>query len=93
MRLTKVRRSTNELADDAFDAYVAWREECTVVHDTYDWWKKSSTAHALFAFEAYRRALLREERAANRYAQLLGFTVAETGPTRDRFDTSAVRIA
>jgi hypothetical protein len=75
MRPNKTRRSRNQrqLADMAIDAYDRWREECEAVNDAYEAWTHTGAEHPPFAFEAYRRALDREERAANAYAELVTY--------------------
>jgi hypothetical protein len=73
MRSNKTRRLPNDrsLADLALDAYVTWREECLSLQDAYDAWARPGAEHPPFAFEAYRSALDREERAADAYAELV----------------------
>lgn len=61
-------QSEARLMDDAVDAYVAWREECTSLRNAYEWWTVASTPDARSAFAAYRAAVDREERAADVYA-------------------------
>ena len=58
-------------ADDAFDAYVCWREECIAVDRAYSAWTSAGLADAALAFDAYTDALDREERAANIYVRLM----------------------
>ena len=58
--------------DDAFDAYVCWREECIAVDRAYSAWTRARLADAALAFDAYTDALDREERAANIYVRLMG---------------------
>jgi hypothetical protein len=71
MRSNKNRRSRDQLADMATDAYLSWREESAALQDAYEAWTHPCAEHPPFAFEAYRRALDREEHAANAYAELV----------------------
>ena len=73
MRSNKTRLSRDQLADMATDAYVNWLEECGALQDAYEAWTCAGAEHPPFAFEAYRRALDREERAANAYAELVTY--------------------
>ena len=95
MRSNKTRRSPNQrqLADMAIDAYANWREECLAVQDAYEDWTRTGAEHPPFAFEAYRRALDREERAANAYAELVTYIAAapEFSPTQGFADIPAAR--
>jgi hypothetical protein len=95
MRSNKARRSTNQrqLADMAIDAYASWREDCVAVQDAYEAWTRNGAEHPPFAFEAYRRALDREERAANAYAELVTYIGAapELSPAQRFADIPAAR--
>jgi hypothetical protein len=75
MRSNKTRRSPSrrELADMTIDAYFNWRDECAALQDSYDAWTHRGVEHPPFAFQAYRRALDREEQAANVYADLVTY--------------------
>ena len=75
MRSNKTHRSPNQrqLADMAIDTYTNWREECVALQDAYEAWTRPGAEHPPFAFESYRRALDREERAANAYAELVTY--------------------
>jgi hypothetical protein len=57
----------------ATDAYANWREECVALQDAYEAWTRAGAEHPPFAFEAYQRALDREEHAANAYAELVTY--------------------
>jgi hypothetical protein len=59
------------LVDEAMDAYICWREECTGVWDAYERWARAPRIDAPGAFSAYRAALDREECASDAYADLL----------------------
>jgi hypothetical protein len=57
--------------DAAIAAYVQWRCESDAVHATYRGWIAATALGEPMAFEAYRSALDREERAATTYARLM----------------------
>ncbi len=59
------------LVDEALDAYIDWREECTSVWDAYARWTSAPLADCPLAFSAYRAALDREECAAQVYADIV----------------------
>jgi hypothetical protein len=65
------RLPDRRIVDDAVDAYIYWREECSAVRKAYRLWTVSSSAGAALAFGAYESALDREERAATVHAGLL----------------------
>jgi hypothetical protein len=73
MRLSRFTRAGRRRAeiDAIIAAYSAWRQECTGVRAAYGRWARAAKSEAWFAFEAYRAALDREERAADIYARLL----------------------
>jgi hypothetical protein len=73
-----------QLIDEATDAYVDWREECTEVWNAYERWTHARKTDAAGAFAAYRAALDREESASRAYADLLA-TAFRKGPTRTSF--------
>ena len=56
--------------DQAFDAYVDWREECAAVQHAYERWLRGAKPDAALRFRAYRAALDREERASEVFASL-----------------------
>jgi hypothetical protein len=60
--LTFERRS---LVDAFLDSYVSWREACEDVRSAYQRWGESLSAQRGLAYESYRAALDREERAAH----------------------------
>jgi hypothetical protein len=93
MRSNKTRRSVDQLADMAIDAYLNWREECVALQDAYEAWTHAGAEQPPFAFEAYRRALDGEERAANAYAELVTYVGAapEFSPMQGFADLSAGR--
>jgi hypothetical protein len=64
------------LMDEAFDAYVAWRDECGSVRDAYDRWAGAPVVDAAGAFSAYQAALDQEESASQDYADMLARTSA-----------------
>ena len=65
------RRIDQQLIDEAFDAYLQWRDECAEVWHAYRRWGGARGRDARKRFWAYRAALEREERAALLYGQLL----------------------
>jgi hypothetical protein len=73
MRLEWPRRYAQKraLAKDAVAAYTQWREECAAVRNAYHRWLGASVARKANAFDDYKAALNREERAARRYARLM----------------------
>jgi hypothetical protein len=60
------------MVDEAIDAYVDWREECTRVSDAYDYWLGAVRADTALSFWAYMAALDREQRASEIYAERIG---------------------
>lgn len=74
MRLRRLRRSVREraLVEEAVAAYSQWRQECAAVRRAYRAWAGARAAHRRYAFDDYHAALNREERAAARYACLIG---------------------
>jgi hypothetical protein len=81
MEITQQHR---ELVDEAMGAYVAWREECIAVSETYDRWAAAPDSDAALAFAAYVAALAREERASEVYAALI--RLGEVGAELHRED-------
>jgi hypothetical protein len=74
MMLRRHRRSAREraLVEEAIAAYRQWRQECAAVRTAYRGWLGARAAHRRFAFDDYNAALDREERAAGRYALVMG---------------------
>ena len=73
MKLPRTRNSWAErpLIDDAFDAYLEWRDESAEVWHAYRRWSGAPAREACTKFWAYRAALEREEHAARVYGRLL----------------------
>lgn len=73
MKLPRTRNSSTErlLIDDAFDAYLEWRDESDEVWHAYKRWNGAPAREARRKFWAYRAALEREEHAARVYGRLL----------------------
>lgn len=71
-----MKQRHEQVSDEALDAYVDWREECTEVWDAYERWRRASPADAPLAFSAYCAAIDREERASHVYAEVVTRTVA-----------------
>jgi hypothetical protein len=65
--------------DDAFSAYVDWREECAGVWDAYARWTGAAGNDVGRAYAAYGAALDREEAAAHHYADLIDRVGDELG--------------
>lgn len=86
MKLKRLRRSARRraLVDGAVVAYTQWREECAAVRNAYRRWVGARAADRAYAFADYTAALDREERAATRYARLMGRAghLRETGLAR-----------
>jgi len=59
------------LIDDAFDAYLEWRDESAEVWHAYKRWTGAPAREARRKFWAYRAALEREEHAARVYGRLV----------------------
>jgi hypothetical protein len=59
------------LVNQVTDAYVGWRDQCRAVWIAYSYWAAGEGDTALW-YAAYSAALDREQRAAERYAALIG---------------------
>lgn len=64
--------------DDMVDAYVAWREACTLVADGYAHWSQAGRQEEKLVFAEYIAALNCEEDAAAAYQQAVERVVAAT---------------
>ena len=73
MKLPRTRNRWTErlLIDDAFDAYLEWRDESAEVWHAYKRWNGAPAREARKKFWAYRAALEREEHAARVYGRLV----------------------
>ena len=73
MKLPRTRNGSTErlLIDDAFDAYLEWRDESAEVWHAYKRWNGAPAREARRKFWAYRAALEREEHAARVYGRLV----------------------
>ncbi len=73
MKLPRASSSWTErlLIDDAFDAYLEWRDESAEVWQAYGRWNDAPAREAGRKFWAYRAALEREEHAARVYGRLV----------------------
>jgi hypothetical protein len=67
---TRNRWAEHVLIDDAFDAYLDWRDESAEVWHAYKRWKGAPAREARRKYWAYRAALEREEHAARVYGGL-----------------------
>jgi hypothetical protein len=65
------KRFKRELAADAMDCYVDWREECAAVEAAYARWSSSHPEEAELPHAAYSAALDREQSAAGVYHRAL----------------------
>ncbi len=89
MKLPRTRDRWTErlLIDDAFDAYLEWRDASAEVCHAYKRWNCAPAREARSKFWAYRAALEREEHAARVYRRLVSRMEAgarERAETRDR---------
>jgi hypothetical protein len=80
------------LIDDAFDAYLEWRDASAEVWHAYQRWNGAPAREAARKFWAYRAALDRVEHAAHDYGRLVSRLEAGTRETRRRFTPSAVAV-
>jgi len=73
MKLPRTRNRSTErpLIDDAFDAYLDWRDESAEVWHAYKRWNGAPAREARRKFWAYAAALEREEHAARVYDRLV----------------------
>lgn len=70
MKLPPFAKSTRRRDLDAvLAAYSCWRAECAAVRTAYRAWAHAVPADASLAFACYRKAIDREERAADIYAR------------------------
>jgi hypothetical protein len=60
-----------ELVDAIMDGYVSWREASAAAAAEYRRWTRASPRERAGAFDGYRAALDREERAAAEYQRLV----------------------
>jgi hypothetical protein len=81
MRLARTRNSWTErlLIDDAFVAYLEWRDESAEVWHAYKRWNGAPAREARRKFWAYGAALEREEHAARVYGRLVSRLEARAG--------------
>ena len=71
--------------DDLVESYVVWREACEQVATAYAWWAAASAEDRGVAFDVYRSALEREDRAASAHrdaVRRLGVNRAAAGRRR-----------
>jgi hypothetical protein len=67
----KKRAGRRQVVDAAADAYLDWRDDCVLLEAAYSAWADASRTDRALRFDVYRRALDREECAANAYAELI----------------------
>jgi hypothetical protein len=87
MKLPRTRNGWKErlLIDDAFDAYLDWRDESAEVSHAYKRWNGAPAREARRKFLAYLAALEREEHAARVYERLASRLEARA---RERAETT-----
>ncbi|HSZ04924.1 MAG TPA: hypothetical protein VK778_06950 [Solirubrobacteraceae bacterium] len=66
-----MRNKRRKLVNETMDAYLGWREQCGAVWIAYSRWSAARPCDAGLWHAAYWAALDREERAAERYANLI----------------------
>jgi hypothetical protein len=59
------------LADEAFNRYLEWRDECATVDAAYRNWSDAPKSDGAFAYAAFVAALEREEHAAGQYRAMI----------------------
>ena len=93
MKLPRTRNSWAErlLIDDAFDAYLEWRDESAEVWHAYQRWNGAPAREARRKFWAYRAALEREEHAACVYGRLVSRLEARARERADKRRLSHLR--
>jgi hypothetical protein len=67
----KNRAGRRGAVDAAADAYFDWREDCAQLETAYAAWADASRTDRALMFDAFQRALDREECTANAYAELI----------------------
>lgn len=84
MKLSRTRNSWTErlLIDDAFDAYLEWRDESAEVWRAYKRWNGAPAREAGGEFCAYHAALEREEHAARAYGRIVSRLEASAARAR-----------
>jgi hypothetical protein len=71
MATITMRSQRRRLMNQALDAYAGWRDQCSAVDLAYHHWAGARGHDAAVWYTAYSAALDREERAAERYGQLI----------------------
>jgi hypothetical protein len=74
--------SIDDVVDDPFQAYMAWREECARVECAYGRWHAARGAERRLAFVAWLAALDAEDRAAAVYRTQVERTAASAATRR-----------
>jgi hypothetical protein len=86
MTIITTRSQRRRLMSQALDAYAGWRDQCSAVDLAYRHWAAAGAHEAAVWYTAYASALDREERAAERYARLIGrvgsLVAADLGPMK-----------
>jgi hypothetical protein len=93
MKLPRTRNRGTErlLIDDAFDAYLEWRDESAEVWHAYKRWNGAPAREPRRKFWAYRAALEREEHAARVYRRLVSQLEARARELAERRRRSQLR--
>jgi hypothetical protein len=60
-----------QLADEAIERYVLWREACEALQSAYDAWQAAHAGERRLAGAAHAAALDREQAAAAGYAEAI----------------------
>jgi hypothetical protein len=63
---------TSLMTDEAFSAYMNWREQCKDVRAAYARWCSAGSDGSALRYAAYREELDREQRACDVYAAAVG---------------------
>jgi hypothetical protein len=86
MTAITMRSHRRRLMNQAMDAYAGWRDQCSAVDLAYRHWAAARGHDAAVWYTAYSAALAREERAAERYAQVTrrvgSLVAADLGPKK-----------
>ena len=66
-----IRWQRRRLLNKATEAYVEWRKQCSAVWVAHSHWAAAQASDAARWYTAYSDALDREQRASERYADLI----------------------
>jgi hypothetical protein len=86
MTTITMRSHRRRLMNQVMDAHAGWRDQCSAVDLAYRHWAAARGHDAAVWYTAYSAALAREERAAERYAQVIrrvgSLVAADLGPMK-----------